>query len=522
MDILLPEIALPIRLHECRANYRGHGGSFDTPLTGLGVRLDDGKAGNLEEGFPTTSSFSVSGQQMTAKIYAFKRGKAETYRKKEGIIFVVDGQTHGHLTSNFFSRKPVDMNRLEDSILVIVDCSKFSPGARGDLFMNSRDRLRNGEFRDAIEQELESIIRSQQGLRALREQRRREDIEARLQDSRPLKDVLESILKKSPSFAAMLAGLGPISNPFKSKDVQSADKPFVGKTHPTQFKFRKLDYGEELHRETPINMRSRVLFETDVANDYFGRKQYPGTFSLSLISPDMLKGSPIDYTLNLENGTATLNVKQPAGIPIGAIVKYQALVSDPVLVEPFVNNFSVKIGNPQEPRGGKTVHRRPPKPDQKGTDAEVPQGLALPDPVLVFQDGWNTSNKFDKYSALKVVSDPAEDDDDTDTYTYYVNMDNIYLKTELKSTKYSPEIVKARWQYGLVLIGLAMLRDDTQRQKDASVSGSSGEDSGNGEMTIYDRILQTTAALSPVLLPLVESLGSLSEDDLGVAVHAAN
>jgi hypothetical protein len=41
MDFLLPDVALPIRLYECHPTYRGHEGSFETTLTGLGVRLED-------------------------------------------------------------------------------------------------------------------------------------------------------------------------------------------------------------------------------------------------------------------------------------------------------------------------------------------------------------------------------------------------------------------------------------------------------------------------------------------------
>lgn len=155
LDILLPEVALPIRLHECR-DYRGHAGSFETTLTGLTVRLEDNKAANLEEGFPTTCQFMAQGEPMDAKVYAFKKDKAETYRKNEGIIFTVNGQTHGHLPLSFFGRKTVGMGRLDDSILVIVEGSNLSGRAREDLFMNSRDRLRGGELRDAIERELKS------------------------------------------------------------------------------------------------------------------------------------------------------------------------------------------------------------------------------------------------------------------------------------------------------------------------------------------------------------------------------
>ena len=47
LERLLPEIALPIRVHECRG-YKGEKGSFETTLSGLVVRLEDGKGNNLE------------------------------------------------------------------------------------------------------------------------------------------------------------------------------------------------------------------------------------------------------------------------------------------------------------------------------------------------------------------------------------------------------------------------------------------------------------------------------------------
>ena len=43
LDLLLPEVALPIRLHECRKGYKGHKGSFATNLSGLRTRLEEDK-----------------------------------------------------------------------------------------------------------------------------------------------------------------------------------------------------------------------------------------------------------------------------------------------------------------------------------------------------------------------------------------------------------------------------------------------------------------------------------------------
>ncbi|MFX0203419.1 MAG: hypothetical protein ACFFCW_45535, partial [Candidatus Hodarchaeota archaeon] len=109
LDLLFPEPALPIRLHECRS-YRGHKGSFETTLSGMFVRLNDNKAENLENGFPDSSYISAGGERMVATIFAFKKKKAETYRRNEGIIFTVNGQTHGYLTTDFFRRTTVGMS----------------------------------------------------------------------------------------------------------------------------------------------------------------------------------------------------------------------------------------------------------------------------------------------------------------------------------------------------------------------------------------------------------------------------
>ena len=132
----------------------------------------------------------------------------------------------------------------------------------------------------------------------------------------------------------------------------------------------------------------------------------------------------------------------------------------------------------------------------------ISEGLAVPTPVLVYQVDWG-KHEFDKNSALKVTHDPSDDEGDIGSYTYYINMDNIYLNTELKSTRENPEIVKSKWQFGMVLIGMALLK--THEESEAS------DDAGE---TLEENVLSTTAAIAPVLLPMIEHLGGLSEDEL--------
>jgi hypothetical protein len=521
LDILLPEIALPIRLYECR-DYKGHPGSFETTVSGLTVRLEDNKAENLEEDFPTTCQFMARGEPMVAKVYAFKKAKAETYRKNEGIVFTVNGQTHAHLPLSFFSRKSVGMGRLDDSILVMVDCSDLSGRAREDLFMNSRDRLRNGDLRDAIERELEIVIRDHQGLRDLRERRRREEVESKVRDSKPLEEALELILKSSPSLSSLFLTGTRLSSPFKTKEVSSSDTPYRGKAHPTYFKFQKLPYGEKLERTAAVNMRSRVTFETDVVNDYFYRLENRGIFSLHAVD-----GSGIQevksYSLNLQNGKATLNIKLPEDCSVGDVIEYEAKVSDDTLLDPLVNRFVLTVGPPQQIKpGGKGTKPSGPPENKDGHQRELPTGLAIPDIREVYEPEWEKrKHKFDQYSALEIVQEEAADAEtpgngNSVVYSFWVNMDNIYFKTESKSSKEGPEILKARWIYGLALIGMALIQADVKAEKQEA-SEESEEQVVEGEaLTLEEQVFRTSAAVAPVLLPLVESLGALTEEQIGV------
>ena len=123
LALLLPNIALPITMYERRGGYRAD--SYHIVMSGLSVRLDEDKSENLEPNFPSSSEMKIMGQEMKVLVYAFKKGKREKYTRNEGIVFTVNGQAHGFIPQTFFDRKSVGMSYLADSILVIVDCSKF-------------------------------------------------------------------------------------------------------------------------------------------------------------------------------------------------------------------------------------------------------------------------------------------------------------------------------------------------------------------------------------------------------------
>jgi hypothetical protein len=485
-SLLMPTIALPVRFYERRKGYSGH--SFETTLSGLTVRLLDDKRENLEEGFPTSSTISVKSQKMTISIIAFKRGKSLKYSDNEGVIFSINGQTHGSFSKSFFTRNAVKMGYLADSLLVLVDCSEFDGRTREDLFMNSRDRLRSGELRSNIESELEDLIRNHSGLKELREQRRREDIENKLEDSKPLADIIEQIMRKSPTLSKLFIEGVRIPNPFKVKKAQSSNT-FKGKQFPTYFRLIK-NFPLHNPKKAPINVRLRVQYATDVENEYFDRDCNPGVFSLFLDDNEYT-----NFSLNLWNGTASLNISIPDGSIVGDILHFRSIITDINHVDPLEEGFIVEISDKIINTPTIPGERKPPAAKQNGNDVENSSSLSLPNIREVREDEWDRFN-FTADSAL-TVKDSGEEG-----YDFFINMDNIHLRSEQKSESLKDSrLLGARYKYGMTLIGLAMLKDDKSNEKD---------DENN---SIFEKITCVTKAISPILLPMIAGLGELENEE---------
>lgn len=521
LGLLLPDIALPVRLHECRPGFRGHGGSYETTLTGVLVRLDDDKADNLEPDFPVSAPLACAGETMAATIYAFKKGRSETYRKSEGIIFTVNGQTHGYLTVDFFRRKTVGLSYLADSVLVVVDCTKISRRGFETLFMNSRDRLRDGELRRELEQELEDLLKNQSGLRALRERRRREEIESRIEDSKPLEQILETLLKQSPTLFELFLLGKRAANPFKTKTTAAEEKPFEGKKYPTYFKFKGKDYGFLFQREANINARCRIAFETDAMNDYLGRTVDPGEFALYALLGEIR--TPVkNYTLNLQNGIATLSLRLPEPCCVGDKLSFLASVTDATRLEPFENKFTITVKEPLEQKPGIEGTRMKPPGKENGDEREIPTGIQLPVWKPVHESEWEAQTPpFDQYTALRIknaglVSD-SEAGDQKDVYDFFINVDNIHLKRFLKYELKAGEddrVAQTRFEIGMILVGLAIIHKNARERKNGSAN--SGDE--RPEINVEDQVEAATEALAPFLLPMIDALGSLDEEQTVASV----
>jgi len=356
---------------------------------------------------------------------------------------------------------------------------------------------------------LEDLLKHDQALRDLVNRRRQEQLQANLADDKPLLNLLENVLKRSPTLSKLFLVGERLSNPFATQMVGAANVVFQGKPHPTYFKFKGKDYGVVLERDCPANVRLRIAFETDVESDYFDRDVNKG---VSSVVERRAGGHQCPATLvgpKLQNGIATLSVKLPDDAVSGEMIEYECEISDPTLLEPFTNRFRVHVKEVAEKKKSEGGERREPPSKEKGNERETPLGLKFPNITNVIEEKW-LEHEFDKYSALKVTTTSTEiNGKEQDVFDFYVNVDNIYLQTEQKAEPTSAALIRERFRLALVLIGLAMLQADASKEKKAG--GKEGE---NGEHGIEQEILGVTRAISPVILPMISALASLEEDDV--------
>lgn len=525
LERLLPEIALPVRLHECRGYAGEKERSFETPMAGLVVRLEDGKGDNLEPGFPLSARLAVGGMNMTARIYAFKEERASTYLRDEGVIFSINGQAHGHFPKSIFSRpKAVGLQRLKDSLLVLVDCSSLTTVQRENLFMSSRDRLSKRPIRYEVEREIEILLRTNPELRALQQKRRESDVEARLSEQKPLEEVLGRVLKASPTLNTLFLAGQRLSRPFANGNggakghrggASAGNERFIGRKHPSFFKFADVDYGKLYERNCELDRRCRIKFNTDVENGYFDRPVDGGTFELEIIESDRLMSSP-SFNLALEEGIAFLNLGLPPEAEIGDSIVIQASVSDPTLLESFVNVVRLNVLRKQSRPAG-PPRRKEPRSGAGAGEKPSTRGIQLPRVIAVKEgdDLW-TKYKFEPETGCHVISDPVVIDGAEHTeHTFYVNVDNTALKTEMKYSRQDPRLLEAKFKYGNVLLGLALLHaaNDNNGGKGSNGDDADADEEGRDD-AIQDRIREVSKAIAPVLIPMIDQLSGLDEDDL--------
>jgi len=498
LSLLMTSVALPIRLYERRKNYQAN--TYETTLNGMSVRLEEDRSKNLEsDEWPSTEKMIINGQEFQIKIYAFKnsikggrrKNPTQNYVKTEGIIFTVNGQYHGAINRSFFNKKSIGLGILSKHIIVTVDASKISREMTEDIFMNSRDRLqKSGDIIKKIETNLERILSDHQGLKSLKNKRYEEQVKERLDDSKPLQEVVQNILSSSPSLSKIFISGEKLKNPF-GIGKGGIDSKYEGKKFPSFFTLTK-KYEIDAPRKFPINQNSiRIELRTDVVNDYFEREVSKGEHNLYL-NGDIYEG---DSSIGLWNGTATLNIYYHESLNFNELLKFKSKINDDSRIEPLANDIYIQLSEEKNKSRGKNGERKPPIKKEDG-DQKTIDGINLPDITEVERgdDNWETY-EFTEFTSLHSVYNGEEIG-----YSFYLNMHNVYLLNQIKENLQNtdPKIIKAQYKYANTLIAMSVIH--LVKEKKIEINEEVGED---------DLIKNATSCVSMIIIPMISYLGDL-------------
>jgi hypothetical protein len=508
IDVGLPELALPIRVFECRPGYKGHTGSFETNALGLVARLDRDKADKLETDEPIGGVIALDdGTQIKLRVYVFKdKDTAKQYRNRaSGVVFGVNGQMHGTYSTDFFTRGKVNLSYLADSMLVYADCSQIDGQTREDLFMNSRDRLSVNTLSKQLETKLESFLRDETTLKELQLQRRQRAIQDKLADDKPLNDVLQNLMKNNPILSKLFLLGQNMPSPFPPGSAglgggaTGAASTFAGKRYPSYFRFKDRKEGEGLRRTAQPGVRTRVTFETDAEDAYFVRDHEPGAWNVRR----KIAGQWVDAggwsTTGPKSGIAHLTLDSlPETAMVGDTLEYLIEVTDPVRFDAFSMELTLDVA-PTSGGGGGGGSRAKNNNTGKGSSGGAGSTLNLPSITTVVEAQWPTYG-FDELSVLKVVHVGTTQDPEAPVYDFFINEDNKYLLHSLKERPANADLLRKQFIYGFVLVGLALLQDYQRHPVTSDIE------------PVADYVLRTSRALGSILIPMLQAIGSLDAE----------
>lgn len=510
VDVGLPELALPIRVFECRPGYKGHSGSFETNALGLVARLDRDKAEKVETDEPIGGVIALDdGTQIKLRIYVFKNKEtAKQYRNRaSGVVFGVNGQMHGTYSTDFFTRGKVNLSYLADSILVYADCTQIDGQTREDLFMNSRDRLSVNALSRQLESKLESFLRNESTLKDLQLQRRQKAIQDKLADDKPLNDVLQGLMKNNPILSKLFLLGQSISAPFppagagKGAKSKGSAGTFVGKRYPEYFRFKDREDGETLSRTAQPGIRTRVTLETDAEDAYFVRDHEPGAWNVQRKIDGQWTAAGSWSTTGPKSGIAHLTIDTlPAGAEIGDKLEYLIEVTDPARFDAFSMPVTLEVIAPAGGGGGGAGGANKNKNHGKGTSGGAGSTLNLPNITTVSKADWE-AHDFDEFSVLKIVHAGTSAEPQAPVYDFFINIDNKYLQHSQKDRPNNAELLRKQFVYGFVLVGLSLIQErQKQEENDAQTE------------SVDEYVLRTSRALGTILIPMIQAIGSLDDD----------
>jgi len=427
----LYRLPLPIQVVETRGFRRT---SNEEIVPGLATRLDEDTSNDVEAGFPAFERIRVADLGWVGVTLVPFREDVNTEHwvtASESVIFTVNGQAHAFERRDFLRRGGgggVDYRYLAQNLLVEVDCSALDSGTIWQLFMGSRDRMRDNEQRRSLLRALAEHLRQHKGLRALNHERRAAAIQRSVKSNVNTTEMFTKMIAASPAIAALLSG-GVIPGGVVVGPPPPVP-PYEGRRFPTFLRWARGGPIREKH--CAVGSHCMLDLETDAANDFLSRSAEPG----------ILLVEPSDWVVSetLWNGDLRIRLEPPPGTEAGQEIPIRVtLMSDapPPVPDVLVAEGRLIVDPPD---------LNPPPPPPPPPRPRV----APPDIREVERDGW-AEHGFDGRSVASV-------DKDEGSTIVFVNMDGRGLANYLRSDPQRRDELREMYKLAVAPVAISLER----------------------------------------------------------------
>ncbi|MEM1049410.1 MAG: hypothetical protein AAGL24_24875 [Pseudomonadota bacterium] len=389
----------------------------------------------------------------------------EFFKNNMAVIFSMNGQVHGHLTSEFVTRS-LKLPLLKDHLLIHVDCTGIRTAVRNELFMASRDRLKSGEELRDLRKRLAILLTSGR-LKEINASRKAslniegndaEDLLRNMTKNLPLKQDLAKLLNQTFRLEDSREG-----ERLKPKTKRKTEKPRPEKPEFNPQRFPSTFQIEVKAKEEsglpvvmlPSGSTKTIRFSTDVEDHYFDRVSEHGELRIVVLGPEASdscggdkpgKLTDIKTVLNVvksspTSGTIRVHVNATDDLNVGDAVTLRAELSRPSGALEQV--FMVKVTDPKNKQPSKDPGDTP---DDR---------LGLPEPVMVYKeprkDGpanvvtWEKLDESGIDISHETVVHPLADENGLSAV--YVNMDSTALLNYRSALKTPEAITVAEKRY---------------------------------------------------------------------------
>ena len=483
--------------------------NLERDLYGLKRRLEDNKGKYVEDYFlETYDDKKIGNLKITCYVFKTKiEGKKakeskqairrEFFKNNMSVLFSLNGQVQGYFTTEFISRT-LKMQFLKDYLLIHVDCTNLEYDIRSQLFMASRDRLKNGEETALLRETIAKVLLKSKLVEI--NKKRKDSISFAGEDKNellksftknlPLKSDLLKLLNKT--FKLDEPSTKPEKQKKKTKKTNEKEEKFDPKRFPSFFKYGKDGTTDKPLIKIPYGSEKTIKFSTDVENDYFVRIEEPGELKIGMLNhneneteggtkpgePKKVEDLFYVQKSNPQDGTIKIVFAPTNEIKVDDTVEVKATLTNPG--NDFDQIFLIKIVDPKQKKE---------KVKKKEDDEE--SKIGLPELILVYKDKkegeekrtWDDLDESGIDMEYETIVHPLAEVDVLETI--FVNMDSSVIKNYKSTLKTEEQYEMAEKRYYTSVYFHTLFLFTISKNKKYSMKQTVGEDEQERDVVDY-------------------------------------